>query len=108
MSMLKNFFGKKQNHAIKFGADAAPFGKHGIIVANNKAQKLRDVQVPFVFVGMEAPPHLNIELMQQLFDSAREQGYEPLHVLKYGKPATGVAAPKQTAHVPMNQSMAMS
>ena len=82
--MFKRNRGIEGAPKIAFYKDAAAHGEHGRIRVTNKALKLSNIDVAFVFVGHITPLPLNLTTMRMVWDAAEAQGYIPLELTKYG------------------------
>lgn len=105
-----SFFRKKSNFTIKFGREAANHSIHGVLVADNRSENLKDIEIYFAFVGMETPPQLTPDVLTAVFNQAKDAGYVPHHVTKYGKPARFKAPTSypETKHIPTTALVAPS
>lgn len=84
MSLFKKNTAIEGAPQIAFYKDAAPHGEHGRIRVTNKALKITNIDVAFVFVGHIDPLSLNLTTMRMIWDAAEAQGYIPLELTKYG------------------------
>lgn len=89
--MLKALFARPADTEptqVKFYKEAAAFGQHGMIVVSSPKRGLKEVAVPFVFVGMTTPPDLTLEVHKFINSQAYQQGYVPLNIVNgsYGVP----------------------
>lgn len=83
-----SFFKRKQQILeleIKFHKDTNLFGEHGAIVVSHVRQRLANVSVKFVFVGVSTPPKLTPSLLLYIWEEAKAQGYVPHHIDSYGR-----------------------
>lgn len=76
---------RKYELDIVFNADGVGFGTHGYIQAKNPNVGIHKFcRVRFAFVGMTQPPKLDERILSELFNAARNQGYEVEHLISYG------------------------
>lgn len=72
---------------VKFHKEARFVGQHGRIVVSHIAQRLDQVDVPYVLPGLQDAPVFDERFVQDLVSSAKSQGYIVHHILphKHGK-----------------------
>lgn len=83
-----SIFGKKNKSNyfdISFNSRDVDYGTHGYIIAVNKKVGInKPCPVRFVFKGMTTPPPLTEDIIQALFQAARNEGYDVKSLKTYG------------------------
>ena len=83
---MLNIFKRKTNNnrLIAFDTETAFHGEHGKIVVSSKIHHQIGREISFGFIGVLRVPALTLEIVQQIYREATQQGYVVHEITQYG------------------------